>query len=82
MHVSDWQPPKMQGPKTQSPETQSQWAKAQDRAFLRLQAIVEAMQPAASINCAVMSVCIADGRPPRLPANSFSASGRTKSTIR
>lgn len=44
MHVSDWQPPKVQGL-----ETQRQGAKAQDRASLRLQAIVKAMQPAASI---------------------------------
>ena len=39
MHVSDWQPPEMQ----------EQGAKAQDRASLRRQAIVEAMRPAASI---------------------------------
>ena len=43
MHVSDWQPPEMQSPE------QRQGAKAQDRASLRLQAIVKAMQTAASI---------------------------------
>ncbi len=39
MHVSDWQPPEMQ----------KQGAKAQDRASLRLQAIVKAMRPVSSI---------------------------------
>ena len=44
MHVSDWQPPEMQG----------QGAKAQDRAFLRLQAIVETMRPAAPVKRAAL----------------------------
>jgi len=39
MHVSDWQPPEMQ----------KQGVQAQDRASLRLRAIVKAMQAAASI---------------------------------
>ncbi len=44
MYVSDWQPPEMQG----------QGAKAQDRASLRLQAIVETMRPVSSIKRAAL----------------------------
>ncbi len=43
MHVSNWQPPEMQGQ-----------GKAQDRASLRLQAIVETMRPVASIRRAAL----------------------------